>query len=81
MCQGKGGVQGGFFLVEIEGNNGKDLSLYDMMISRKKASGNSSVDKSTALTSSDITVNDLIEFVNTGLKKESVQFFVLKKCY
>ena len=45
----------------------------------KTIASGSFVDKSTALTSSDITVNDLIKFINTGLKKECVQFFVLKK--
>ena len=53
--------------IEIEDNGGKDLSAYDLKVGRKNtATGNSSTDKSVAsLSGIDISINDLIDFVNS----------------
>lgn len=53
--------------IEIEDNGGRDLSAYDMKVGRKNtAEGNISGDKSpTFLNGNDISINDLIDFVNS----------------
>ena len=65
--------------IEIEDNGGKDLSAYDMKVGRKNtATGNSSevtsqeTTPSASLSGTDITINDLIDFVN-GYSEDSIQ--------
>ena len=59
---------------EIEGNNDKDLTAYDLKVGRKNTAanslGSSEVDKSISRNSgNDIIIDDLIEFVNTYTEK------------
>lgn len=60
--------------IEIEDNGGRDLSAYDMKVGRKNtAEGNISGDKSpTFLNGNDISINDLIDFVNS-YSEDSIQ--------
>ncbi|MCI5545321.1 MAG: hypothetical protein MR368_07640 [Azospirillum sp.] len=60
--------------IEIEDNGGKDLSAYDMKVGRKNtAEGNISGDKSPTIPNgTDITINDLIDFVN-AYSEDSIQ--------
>ena len=60
--------------IEIEDNGGRDLSAYDMKGGRKNtAEGNISGDKSpTFLNGNDISINDLIDFVNS-YSEDSIQ--------
>ncbi len=60
--------------IEIEDNGGKDLSAYDMKVGRKNtAEGNISGDKSPTIPNgTDITINDLIDFVNV-YSEDSIQ--------
>ena len=65
--------------IEIEDNGGRDLSAYDMKVGRKNtATGNSSevtsekTTPSASLSGTDITINDLIDFVN-GYSEDSIQ--------
>lgn len=53
--------------IEIENNGGTDLAAYDLKVGRKNtATGNISTDKSVAsLSGNNISIDDLIEFVNT----------------
>lgn len=55
--------------IEIENNNGKDLSAYDLKVGRKNtivdALGNLTTDKSVVSDGNNININDLIDFVNT----------------
>ncbi len=55
--------------IEIENNNGKDLSAYDLKVGRKNtivdALGNLTADKSAVSDGNNININDLIDFVNT----------------
>ena len=65
--------------IEIEDNGGKDLSAYDMKVGRKNTAGNSlgsfaaGANATVAHNSgTDITVNDLIDFVNV-YSEDSIQ--------
>lgn len=60
--------------IEIEDNGGRELSAYDMKVGRKNtAEGNISGDKSpTFLNGNDISINDLIDFVNS-YSEDSIQ--------
>ena len=55
--------------IEIEDNGGKDLSAYDLKVGRKNtavdAFGNLTTDKSAVSSGNDISINDLIDFVNS----------------
>lgn len=65
--------------IEIEDNGGKDLSAYDLKVGRKNtAEGNISevtsekTTPSTFLSGNDISINDLIDFVNS-YSEDSIQ--------
>ena len=55
--------------IEIENNGGTDLAAYDLKVGRKNtavdASGNLTADKSAVSSGNDISIDDLIKFVNT----------------
>ena len=62
--------------IEIEDNGGKDLSAYDLKVGRKNtavdAFGNLTTDKSAVSSGNDISINDLIDFVNS-YSEDSIQ--------
>lgn len=55
--------------VEVENNGGSDLAAYDLKVGRKNtavdAFGNLTADKSAVSSGNNISIDDLIKFVNT----------------
>ena len=55
--------------IEIENNGGTDLAAYDLKVGRKNtavdAFGNLTADKSAVSSGNNISIDDLIKFVNT----------------
>ncbi len=68
--------------IEIDDNEGRDLSAYDMKVGRKNtavdAFGNLTTDKSAVSSGNDISINDLIDFVNS-YSEDSIQIGGKKK--